>query len=631
MTPCPTDRLIDLAVAAPAGLGLVDADLGLLWINDYLADLLGLPSGQHDGRQSLVSHLSPASRILAQTRLVQELTRGGRVEEMALDLKQDGVKTAVMLSATPLEPAGEGQIALVISRAPVRRAYEAQVPIARQAAEAEREAARNVIAAFVRSCPVPLVMTDRQLRATGVSQAWETAYGRRADQVIGQSMDPGPEQVGGEGPAWADIYRRALNGETVAGDTPTRSAQADFWFEWAIIPWRDARGEVGGLLLMNFDVSSLIRAKDAAEAADAAKSRFLANLSHELLTPLNGVLAPLDLLQDMALSDEARVQLRGVRAMGGELARNLAALLDYSQLETGGFEPEESPAAIHTLCAALMAEHRDLVGDRPIALHCASEGPALEALVDTDALRRILSQLLSNAIKFTDRGAVTLSWAAQGEALTFEVADTGCGLDPAAFADLKKPFHQRDASTTRRHGGMGLGLALADRLAAGLGGRLSAREGVEPGSVVALTLPLKRVGTAGPAVVRAPAPEGPLKVLAVDDNPANLAVLQAILPLLGGEVTTAINGLDAVQQARGLVFDLILMDVQMPVMDGLTAIRTIRAEEARRTPVIVISANVSRPEVAAARLAGADLVLGKPVTPAALAVALETLFAVDSA
>ncbi|RYF95652.1 MAG: response regulator [Caulobacteraceae bacterium] len=625
------DRRIELADRAPAGLGVATAQLTLLWINDYLGEQLGLSPGNQDGRRSLMDHLSPASRIFAQVRLLQELSRGGWVEELALDLiDDDGGRTAVMISARPLEGEGDGEVALVISRAPVRRAYEAQVPLARQAAEAEREAARNVIAAFVRSCPIPLVMTDRQLIVTGVSQAWEKAYGRSAGQVIGQSMEP-EAAAGKGGPSpWADIYARALDGETVAGDAPTRSAHVDFWFEWSVIPWRDARGEVGGLLLLNFDVSNLVRAREAAEAADAAKSRFLANLSHELRTPLNGVLAPLELLQDMGLTPEARAQVGRVRSKGGELARNLTTLLDYSQLETGEFEPQEGPVELRRLCAALLDEHRDLLGDRPIRLQGPSGGKAMEIMADEDALRRILSQLLSNAIKFTDEGAVNLSWAAQGEMLTFEVADTGCGFDPASFADLTKPFYQRDGSTTRRHGGMGLGLALAERLATGLGGRLSARQGAGRGSVVALTIPLKPARRSGPVLAPPVAPEGPMRVLAVDDNPANLALLQALLPLLGAEVATAVNGLDAVQKTRLEAFDLILMDVQMPVMDGLAAIRMIRSEEPRRTPVIVISANVSRPEVAAARLAGADLVLGKPVTPAALAAAVNSVFSVDA-
>ena len=624
------DRRIELADLAPAGLGVVSAQLGLLWINDYLADLLGLAPGDHDGARSLMDHLSPASRIFAQTRLFQEMARGGRVEEMALDvLDGEGVKTAVMISARPLDRSGDGEFALVISRAPVRRAYEAQVPLARQAAEAERDAARNVIAAFVRSCPVPLVMTDRRLIATGVSHAWEKAYGRSAAEAVGETMDPAAGRDGGEPSPWSAIYARALAGETVAGDAPTRSDQADFWFEWAVIPWRDASGEVGGLLLLNFDVSNLVRAREAAESADAAKTRFLANLSHELRTPLNGVLAPLELLQAMDLTDEAQACLGRVRSKGAELAGALTTLLDYSQLETGEFEPDAGPVELHRLCATLLEDCRGLLGDRPIRLQGPPPGEATQVLADEDALRRILSQLLSNAIKFTNAGVVSLSWATEADSLVFEVADTGFGFDPSTFADLVKPFHQRDGSTTRRHGGMGLGLALAERLATGIDGRLSAREGAEGGSVVALHLPLRAIGGSDPALAPTASPSGPLRVLAVDDNPSNLAVLQALLPMLGADVATAIHGLDAVQRCRLEPFDLILMDVQMPVMDGLAAIRMIRSEETRRTPIIVISANVSRPETAAARQAGADLVLGKPVTPAALAAAVNAVFAAD--
>lgn len=615
--------LLDLALQAPSGLGLLSVEGRLLWANAYLAELIGAEPGDQPGDRRLIDYLTPASRMFVQTRLSQELALGGRVEELALDLLDpDGSRSPIMLSAVQVAREDAAPLIQVcLSRAPVRRAYEAEAPLARQRAEAERQAAQDVISAFVRHCPVPLVMTDTNLVATGVSRAWEQTYGRSADEVLGRRMDQ-PRDGSSAAAGWSEIYARALSGESLSSDRPVRSTHVDIWFEWAVIPWRDAAGEVGGLLLMNFDVTALVQARDAATAADAAKSRFLANLSHELRTPLNGVLAPIELLRGRDLPPAARKDLDTVGRAGAELARSLTTLLDFSQLENGAFTAQQGETCISKLCAEVVNDCRDLIGDRPVTLHGPDWDDALTALADADALKRILVQLVANGVKFTDAGAVALDVRHDGEALVFTVSDTGCGFDASDFDALLKPFHQRDATRTRRHGGMGLGLALADRLTRAVGGALSAESVVGAGSRVTLRAPAVLQQAATPANPLASPSEdlapGLLQVLAVDDNPANLAVLQAVLEALGADVTFAHNGLEAVEMSRAVPFDLILMDVQMPVMDGLTAIRAIRAENPAPPPVIVVSANVSRPEVVEARLAGAAEVLGKPVGAAAL-------------
>jgi len=464
-------RLSRLASEAPTGLGLANDDGHLLWVNAYLGELLGLPPGDQDQPVRLLDHLTPASRIFFQARLNQELARGGRIEEMALDVRRPGgTRIPVMLSATRVERLGEpGATQMVVSRAPVRRAYEAEVPKAIQRADAERDAARAIIATFVSHCPVPLIMTDLDLVVTGVSGAWEDVYGMPAQDVLGTRIDRPREGRQASGMDWGPVYARALNGESLASRTPVKSTYGDLWFNWTVIPWRDATGEVAGLLLMNFDVTALIQARDAAAAADAAKSRFLANLSHELRTPLNSVLAPLELFARETMTPSAVEQLDGVRRAGAELARNLTTLLDYSQLEAGGFTNDLAPFNIARLCGDVLRECADLAVDRPIRLVEPSLDPGLTGLGDCDAIRRILVQLVSNGIKFTQAGEVAIEVEHDGEDLILSVRDTGMGFDILDFPTLVKPFHQRDVSTTRAHGGMGLGLALTQTLARSIG------------------------------------------------------------------------------------------------------------------------------------------------------------------
>ena len=599
----------------------------LLWVNDYLSALLGLAPGraETDGRR-LLDHLTPASRILVQTRFRQELALGGRVEELALDVvTADGSRLPVMVNAAQLagEAGAPPNIALSISRAPVRRAYEAEVPLAKRRAEAEREAAAAVIAAFVRHSPVPLVMTDQDLIVTRVSHAWEQLYRRDAAEIVGRRIDARSDPRGSADTSWADIYARGLGGESLSSDRPVRSVHRDMWFEWAVIPWRDAQGEVGGLLLMNFDVTALVQARDAATAADGAKTRFLANLSHELRTPMNGVLAPIALIRRLDLPSEARDHLDGVARAGADLARSLTTLLDFSQLENGDFATQVGPVSVRKLCDDVLADCADLADGHNLVLNGPSDVDVV-VLADEDALKRILVQLVSNGLKFTPAGEVSLEAHHDGETLVFTVADTGSGFDAAEFPTLLRPFHQRDASRTRRHGGMGLGLALAQGLAAQLDGALTAESVPGQGSRVSLRLPAAPAETSIADVRELEPPPSALRVLAVDDHPANLAVVTAILSSLDVEVVLARDGLQAVEAARAARFDLILMDIQMPVMDGLTAMRAIRADHATPPPIIVISANVSRPEIVEARLAGAVEVLGKPVSALGLLRAIAT-------
>jgi CheY-like chemotaxis protein len=242
-----------------------------------------------------------------------------------------------------------------------------------------------------------------------------------------------------------------------------------------------------------------------------------------------------------------------------------------------------------------------------------------EALGDPDRLAQVLGQLLDNAVKFTAAGAVTLAADAAAGQWRFAVRDTGVGIDPSQAERLFAGFELGDASATREHGGAGLGLAICRRLTGLMGGRIEADGAPGQGAVFTLVVPMS------PALPVSAAGR-PLKVLVADDNATNRKVVELILDAVGAEVVGVENGADAVAAAAADGVDLILMDLQMPVMDGLTAIAAIRRAEAAagrpRRPIVVLSANSAPADVEASHLAGADGHLGKPIRPDVLLAAL---------
>jgi PAS domain S-box-containing protein len=383
------------------------------------------------------------------------------------------------------------------------------------------------------------------------------------------------------------------------------------------------------LLTAFFDVTvreraaeALLRAKEAAEAAARAKGDFLANMSHEIRTPLNGVLGVAGALQQTPLAREQKDMVSLIQSSASALQRMLTDVLDLARIERDGVDIETAAfdlakAARET--AQLFAPRADEKGVR-LELDL-SAAPLGMVLGDQDRLRQILGNLLSNAVKFTDAGEVRLTVAAAGDRVRMTVADTGIGFD-AEFQDrMFARFEQADTSITRRYGGSGLGLSIAKQLAERMGGDLTATSEPGKGATFVLELPLPVCAPAAPANTAeadapAPVPERRLKVLAVDDHPVNRRVVELIIGP-HADVAFAEDGQQAVDAHATQAFDLILMDIQMPVMDGVEAIRRIRAVEnaqGRHTPLFVLSASTLPAHKDGAREAGADGHLRKPIT-----------------
>ena len=385
----------------------------------------------------------------------------------------------------------------------------------------------------------------------------------------------------------------------------------------------------------------LIDERETARAASRAKSEFLANMSHEIRTPLNGVVGVVDVLARTELSDEQRKMLEIVRESGATLERLLSDVLDISRIEAGRIEIESRPFNPADAVRAVMALSTMRATEKGVAL-VADVAPELDspALGDAVRVKQILGNLMSNAVKFTEAGEVRLTAGPcthEGRAaLRFEVRDTGVGFDASDKDRIFGRFQQADGSITRKYGGTGLGLSISRQLAALMGGELDCISEPGKGSTFTLVLPFEAATAPAPApaieTTSMPTPQAasaearPLRVLLADDHPVNRKVVELILGGAGVELTSVEDGKQACEAFAPGAYDLVFMDMQMPVMDGLTAVRLIRAREAvdgLRTPILMLTANALPEHIAAGDLAGADGHLAKPISAAALLAALD--------
>jgi PAS domain S-box-containing protein len=396
---------------------------------------------------------------------------------------------------------------------------------------------------------------------------------------------------------------------------------------------RDAKGRAhrGVGLVMDIDEAkrqeiALLQARRAAEEATAAKSDFLASVSHEIRTPMNGVVGVLNLLKRERLSADGALLLDEALGCAEMLGQLVNDVLDFSKIEAGKLTLEPAPADPAAIVDGVVRLLRPQAQAKGLALTAEAADGLGWAELDALRVRQCLFNVIGNAVKFTEAGSVTVRVAARGAGgkrrLRFEVEDTGIGVPPDARARLFGRFEQAEAGPTRRFGGTGLGLAISRQLARMMGGDLDyeSREGV--GSTFWFEVAAPAAAAADPQSGAAPegAPLQGLRVLVVDDNRVNRLVGVRSVEALGAEAEAVDGGAQAIAAVRDGGFDLVLMDVNMPEMDGLEASRRIRALPGPpgQTPILALTADVMRRKQQAYLAAGMDGMAPKPFSPAQL-------------
>ena len=482
-----------------------------------------------------------------------------------------------------------------------------------------------------------VLQTDREGLLTYVSPSVTKLTGYTPEEILGRSMAclVHPDD-------FAEVRRLGQIALASNGRIKTWNVQYRFEHRDGRLLWFDARPSMiidpaTGLCCGFADTirditerkageAALLAARDAAEAAAEAKADFLANMSHEIRTPLTGVIGFSGLLAEVAdLPESAKLYVQRIITAGRSLLSVVNDILDFSKLDARQVELDPHPFDL----VAFIEDTVDL-----LAGQAASKGLALKVEIDDPApglinadsarLRQVLLNLINNAIKFTEVGAVTITVgydAAQG-LLQVAVADTGQGIAAEKQDRLFQRFSQADGSINRSHGGTGLGLAICKGLVDLMGGTIGVDsiEGRGATFRFSITAPLAGESQVQTVELETPDQASPAHILLVDDVAVNRELVKAMLEPFGHSFAEAGSGVEAVQAALGVPFDIIFMDLQMPGMDGLTATRIIResAELNRRTPIIALSANVLSHHLAACEEAGMNDHLAKPIQPGEL-------------
>ena len=640
-------RLALVASRTEKGIMLLDRDGRVEWINEAFSDWTGVSPDQARGQWtlSLIRDIEDAETVI--DRITTAVLRG---EPCQIELRASnrlGQRGTFEVEGRPLhdEDGRLGQYALLATD--ITRLKDA---------EAAARTSEQFFRVLFESSPVPAAIQNAELKLTQVNAAYARLFGREPQALIG--IDPismahadERERAERERPELADssqlqqIERRMLRASGEEIRVRVHAAALD-----------GMHGERLYLSVLE-DVTEiraneqvLRDAKETAEAASRAKSQFLANMSHEIRTPMNGVLGMTELLLGTPLSDKQRRFAEAVYRSGEGLLSIINDILDFSKIEAGRLTLEGCDFDLRTLVEDVFELLAARAVEKHVELACRI-GPDVPDIVHGDPvrLRQVLTNLVGNAIKFTERGEVLVQVNARpapervaqpGSAplrvshqVDFEVRDTGIGIRPEALPRLFTSFMQADQSMSRRYGGTGLGLAISKQLVELMGGSIRAESEVGVGSVFSFDV-LLATGAADalPPQVPTQSLQGK-RVMVVEDNPTNRSILEAQLRRLGVDVASAEHGVQALELLRaaaraGELFDAAVIDVKMPIMDGLTLAGALRNDAALCGIGIVMLTSLDAPsEARQAHEHGVDIYLAKPVRQQELVAALGSVMA----
>jgi len=385
------------------------------------------------------------------------------------------------------------------------------------------------------------------------------------------------------------------------------------------LPLRNTKGEVYALLGVSTDITELVNAKKAADNANLAKSQFLSNMSHEIRTPLNGVLGIGQLLEHTELNDEQRKLLETMNRSGDNLVSIINDILDYSKIESGKVELEQIPFNLKELIEDIIKLLLPSAKEKNISINFTSNEKRWSLIGDSTRIRQVITNLLGNAIKFTEKGKITVSLMLKSQtkekvSFVLSIIDTGIGINEQHVLSIFDDFSQADNTITRKHGGTGLGLTISQKLVQLMSGEISVKSQLGKGSEFSFTLCLNK-GEYQHQERRESAIENHQQsnILLVEDDKVNQIVATKMLKKFNCEVTIANHGEEAIQLLSDNEFDIVFMDIQMPVMNGIEATKIIRNDKNNPVIIVALTANVMKGNKDECLKSGMDDVLFKPL------------------
>ncbi len=499
----------------------------------------------------------------------------------------------------------------------------------RKQAEVALEKEYQQLRQILKNAPVAIAMLDTQLCYVAYSDQWLIDYNLESQSLLGQChYDVFPDLK----KEWEDLYQKALQGESIS-NTEERWERANgsiYYSRWAIQPWYTIEQKIGGIVIVVVRIDELVKARESALEAAQVKAQFVANMSHEIRTPMNGVLGMTELLLQTELTDKQREQAETISISAKHLLSLINDILDFSKLEAGEMPLEQLNFNLYNCIEEVINLLISQATERGLELAVEFDDKLPRLLQgDPVRLRQILLNLVGNAIKFTPTGSVNikaklLNETSQTARVHFAVIDTGIGIPAEAMQKLFQSFSQVDASTSRQYGGTGLGLAICKQLVSLMGGKIGVESIEGEGSTFWFEIEFSKqlnpqsVASSQEKVAvdeQEHLAKTDLKILVAEDNIINQTVILNQLQMLGYEADCVGNGSEALELLDQQDYDLVLMDCQMPVMDGYATTQELRRREGskRHTIVVALTANALSADREKCLVAGMDDYLSKPL------------------